>query len=63
MCLQELLNVLHLDVLVEYVRRILKSNLKLKKEEQEAAAGFLCKDGIKIYTLFAEKVSMFSSFH
>ncbi|XP_062858259.1 tumor necrosis factor alpha-induced protein 2a isoform X2 [Trichomycterus rosablanca] len=56
-CMVELLNKLHLDVMVEYVRRMLKSNLKLKKDEQEAAAGFLCEDSIRIHTLFAEKGS------
>ncbi|XP_072552502.1 tumor necrosis factor alpha-induced protein 2-like isoform X2 [Salminus brasiliensis] len=52
-CREELLSQLHIEVLTEYTRRMLKRKLKLKdKDEQEKAANFLCEDSIRIYTLF-----------
>ncbi|XP_036437545.1 tumor necrosis factor alpha-induced protein 2-like isoform X2 [Colossoma macropomum] len=57
-CLQELLSQLHFEVMIEYVRRMLKRKLKLKnKDEQETAAGFLCEDSFRINTLFIENGS------
>ncbi|XP_051955231.1 tumor necrosis factor alpha-induced protein 2-like isoform X3 [Xyrauchen texanus] len=52
-CLEELLVELHKDVMVEYVRRMMKQKLKLKdKEQQEAAAEFICQDSSKICSVF-----------
>ncbi|KAL6486253.1 hypothetical protein MHYP_G00056450 [Metynnis hypsauchen] len=57
-CLQELLSQLHFEVMIEYVRRMLKRKLKLRnKDEQETAAGLLCEDSFRINTLFIENGS------
>ncbi|XP_051511935.1 tumor necrosis factor alpha-induced protein 2-like isoform X2 [Myxocyprinus asiaticus] len=54
-CLEELLDELHKDVMVEYVRRMMKRKLKLKdKEQQEAAAKFICQDSSKICSVFTK---------
>ncbi|XP_072552514.1 tumor necrosis factor alpha-induced protein 2-like [Salminus brasiliensis] len=57
-CLQELLGQLHFEVMIKYVRKMLKRKLKLRhKEEQEAAAHLLCEDSSRINTLFIENGS------
>uniref|UniRef100_A0A8C1RNR5 Tumor necrosis factor alpha-induced protein 2-like n=2 Tax=Cyprinus carpio TaxID=7962 RepID=A0A8C1RNR5_CYPCA len=54
-CREELLAELHVEVMVEYVRRMMKRKLKLKdKEQQEAAAEFICHDSSKICSVFAK---------
>ncbi|XP_016415920.1 tumor necrosis factor alpha-induced protein 2-like [Sinocyclocheilus rhinocerous] len=54
-CREELLAELHVEVMVEYVRRMMKRKLKLKsKEQQEAAAEFICHDSNKICSVFAK---------
>ncbi|XP_051952299.1 tumor necrosis factor alpha-induced protein 2a isoform X2 [Xyrauchen texanus] len=54
-CREELLVELHTEVMVEYVRRMMKGKLKLKnKEKQEAAAKFICQDSSKICSVFAK---------
>ncbi|XP_066533942.1 uncharacterized protein [Hoplias malabaricus] len=56
-CLQELLSQLHFEVMLEYVKRMLKKKLKLKNEEQETAARFLCDDSERINALFIQNGS------
>ncbi|KAB5539794.1 hypothetical protein PHYPO_G00093260 [Pangasianodon hypophthalmus] len=52
-CKKELLNQLHSEVMIEYVKRMLKGKLKLKdKNDQEAAARFMCEDNARINSLF-----------
>ncbi|XP_062378529.1 tumor necrosis factor alpha-induced protein 2 isoform X2 [Sardina pilchardus] len=52
---QELLGVLHEEVLLEYVRRMMKRKIKLKdKQQQEQAATALCSDNQDIHTVFME---------
>ncbi|KAG7316644.1 hypothetical protein KOW79_020185 [Hemibagrus wyckioides] len=52
-CMRELLNQLHSEVMTEYVRRMFKGKLKLKdKDDQEAAANFLCEDSVRINSQF-----------
>ncbi|XP_059369018.1 tumor necrosis factor alpha-induced protein 2-like [Carassius carassius] len=52
-CREELLAELHVEVMVEYVRRMMKRKLKLKdKQQQEAAAEFICHDSNKICSVF-----------
>ncbi|XP_060721015.1 exocyst complex component 3-like isoform X1 [Tachysurus vachellii] len=54
-CQKELLSQLHFELMIEYVRRMLKRKLKLKnKDKQEAAARFLCQDSERIKTLFEQ---------
>ncbi|KAL1254582.1 hypothetical protein QQF64_016811 [Cirrhinus molitorella] len=54
-CREELLADLHVAVMVEYVRRMMKRKLKLKdKEQQEAAAEFICHDSNRICSVFAK---------
>ncbi|XP_041710920.1 tumor necrosis factor alpha-induced protein 2 [Coregonus clupeaformis] len=54
-CHQELLGQLHLEVTVEYVRRLLKRKIKLRdKEIQEQAARSVCEDGQRLNKLFTE---------
>ncbi|XP_050948144.1 tumor necrosis factor alpha-induced protein 2-like isoform X2 [Labeo rohita] len=54
-CREELLAELHVDVMVEYVRRMMKRKLKLEdKEQQEAAAEFICHNNNKICSVFAK---------
>uniref|UniRef100_A0A4W5QAV4 Tumor necrosis factor, alpha-induced protein 2b n=1 Tax=Hucho hucho TaxID=62062 RepID=A0A4W5QAV4_9TELE len=54
-CHQELLSQLHLEVTVEYVRRLLKRKIKLRdKEMQEQAARLVCEDGQRLHKLFTE---------
>uniref|UniRef100_A0A4W5PNC3 Tumor necrosis factor, alpha-induced protein 2b n=1 Tax=Hucho hucho TaxID=62062 RepID=A0A4W5PNC3_9TELE len=54
-CHQELLGQLHLEVTVEYVRRLLKRKIKLRdKEMQEQAARSVCEDGQRLNKLFTE---------
>ncbi|KAK6307339.1 hypothetical protein J4Q44_G00224870 [Coregonus suidteri] len=55
MVVQELLSQLHLEVTVEYVRRLLKRKIKLRdKEMQEQAARLVCEDGQRLHKLFTE---------
>ena len=55
---------LHEEVLVEYVRRMMKRKIKLKhKQQQEEAAAALCDDGQKIHTLFTDAVSTHTHTH
>ncbi|XP_017312074.1 tumor necrosis factor alpha-induced protein 2a isoform X2 [Ictalurus punctatus] len=52
-CMKELFSQLHSEVMIEYVKRMLKGKLKLKdKDDQEAAASFLCEDNVRINSLF-----------
>ncbi|XP_065113333.1 tumor necrosis factor alpha-induced protein 2-like isoform X2 [Paramisgurnus dabryanus] len=54
-CREELLGELHLEVMVEYVRQMMKRKLKLKKKEhQEEAAEFMCQDSRSICSTFAK---------
>ncbi|XP_019909383.1 tumor necrosis factor alpha-induced protein 2 isoform X2 [Esox lucius] len=54
-CHQELLSQLHLEVTVEYVRRLLQRKIKLRdKEMQEQAARSVCEDGQRLHELFTE---------
>uniref|UniRef100_A0A8C7G5U0 Tumor necrosis factor alpha-induced protein 2 n=1 Tax=Oncorhynchus kisutch TaxID=8019 RepID=A0A8C7G5U0_ONCKI len=54
-CHQELLSQLHLEVTVEYVRRLLKRKIKLRdKEMQEQAARSVWEDGQRLNQLFTE---------
>ncbi|XP_067273192.1 tumor necrosis factor alpha-induced protein 2-like isoform X2 [Pseudorasbora parva] len=54
-CREELLAELHVEVMVEYVRRVMKRKLKLKdKEQQKAAAEFICDDNSKICSVLAK---------
>ncbi|XP_077075712.1 tumor necrosis factor alpha-induced protein 2a isoform X3 [Siphateles boraxobius] len=54
-CREELLAELHVEVMVECVRRMMKRKLKLKdKEEQDAAAEFICHDNSQICSVFAK---------
>ncbi|KAL0164286.1 hypothetical protein M9458_040039, partial [Cirrhinus mrigala] len=54
-CREELLAELHVDIMVEYVRRMMKRKLKLEdKEQQEAAAEFICDNNNKICSVFAK---------
>ncbi|XP_056120481.1 tumor necrosis factor alpha-induced protein 2a isoform X2 [Rhinichthys klamathensis goyatoka] len=54
-CREELLAELHVEVMVEYVRRMMKRKLKLKnKEQQDAAAEFICHDNSQICSVFAK---------
>ncbi|XP_026089263.1 tumor necrosis factor alpha-induced protein 2-like isoform X2 [Carassius auratus] len=63
-CREELVTELHLEVMVEYVRRMMKSKLKLKdKEQQEAAAEFICHDRNKICSMFAKVVGSYPDPH
>ncbi|KAJ8341358.1 hypothetical protein SKAU_G00336490 [Synaphobranchus kaupii] len=57
-CFEELLGRLHKDVMVEYVKRLLKRKLKLKdKVQQEAAAKLLCENSKELHTMFIEEGS------
>lgn len=54
-CREELLAELHVEVMVEYVRRMMKRKLKLKdKEKQEAAAEFMSQDSNEICSVFVK---------
>uniref|UniRef100_A0A667ZDV8 Tumor necrosis factor, alpha-induced protein 2b n=1 Tax=Myripristis murdjan TaxID=586833 RepID=A0A667ZDV8_9TELE len=54
-CHQELMGQLQYDVTVEYVRRLLKGNVKLKdKEKQEQAARMVTENGKQLHQLFTE---------
>ncbi|XP_067273186.1 tumor necrosis factor alpha-induced protein 2a isoform X2 [Pseudorasbora parva] len=54
-CREELLAELHVEVMVEYVRRVMKRKLKLKdKEQQKAAAEFICDDNSKICSVLSK---------
>lgn len=54
---QELLAELHVEVMVEYVRQMMKRKLKLKdQEKQEAAAEFMSQDSNEICSVFANLV-------
>ncbi|XP_056337202.1 tumor necrosis factor alpha-induced protein 2a isoform X1 [Danio aesculapii] len=54
-CREELLAELHVEVMVEYVRRMMKRKLKLKdKEKQEAAADFISQDSNEICSVFVK---------
>lgn len=52
-CMKELISQLHSEVMIEYVKRMLKGKLKLKgKDDQEAAALFLHEDNVRIDSVF-----------
>ncbi|XP_029590163.1 tumor necrosis factor alpha-induced protein 2-like [Salmo trutta] len=54
-CMEELLGRLHMEMMVEYVKRMMKKKMKLKdKEQQEAAAKLLAEDSSKLSTYFTE---------
>nr|XP_055041963.1 tumor necrosis factor alpha-induced protein 2-like isoform X1 [Misgurnus anguillicaudatus] len=54
-CQEELLGKLHLAVMVEYVRQMMKRKQKLKgKKRQEEAADFMCQDNRMICSTFSE---------
>ncbi|KAJ8269995.1 hypothetical protein GJAV_G00109110 [Gymnothorax javanicus] len=54
-CRQELMSRLHVQVMVEYVRRMMKGKLKLKsREQQEMAASLLSEDSEKLSVVFKE---------
>ncbi|KAA0708756.1 Exocyst complex component 3 [Triplophysa tibetana] len=54
-CREELVGELHVEVMVEYVRRMMKRKLKLKvKSKQEQSADLMCKDSQIICSVFAE---------
>ncbi|XDV41941.1 hypothetical protein PO909_010713 [Leuciscus waleckii] len=54
-CREELLAELHVEVMVEYVRRMMKRKLKLKdKQQQDAAAEFIGHDNNQICSVFAK---------
>ncbi|XP_026877692.2 tumor necrosis factor alpha-induced protein 2 isoform X2 [Electrophorus electricus] len=54
-CLKELLSQFHKEVLVEYVRKMMKKKIKLGDEKKlHQAAEALCNNGQKIHTLFTE---------
>ncbi|KAA0708755.1 Tumor necrosis factor alpha-induced protein 2 [Triplophysa tibetana] len=54
-CREELVGELHVKVMVEYVRRMMKRKLKLKeKSKQEQTADFMCKDSQIICSVFAK---------
>ncbi|KAJ8356458.1 hypothetical protein SKAU_G00192520 [Synaphobranchus kaupii] len=54
-CQRELVSRLHVQVLLEYVRRMMKGKIKLKdKEHQEEAASLLCEDSKILNSTFAE---------
>ncbi|XP_064781801.1 tumor necrosis factor alpha-induced protein 2-like isoform X2 [Oncorhynchus masou masou] len=54
-CVEELLGRLHMEMMVEYVKRMMKRKMRLKdKEQQEAAAKLLAEDSSKLSTYFTE---------
>ncbi|KAG5847000.1 hypothetical protein ANANG_G00120990 [Anguilla anguilla] len=54
-CKQELVSRLHVQVILEYVRRMMKGKLKLKnKEQQEGAASLLFEDSKMLNSVFIE---------
>ncbi|KAI7790001.1 putative tumor necrosis factor alpha-induced protein 2 [Triplophysa rosa] len=54
-CREELVGELHVEVMVEYVRRMMKRKLKLReKSKQEQTADLMCKDSQIICSVFAE---------
>ncbi|XP_035278796.1 tumor necrosis factor alpha-induced protein 2-like [Anguilla anguilla] len=54
-CKQELVSRLHVQVILEYVRRMMKGKLKLKnKEQQERAASLLFEDSKMLNLVFIE---------
>lgn len=54
-CREELLGELHVEVMVEYVRRMMKRKLKLrKKKQQEKTADIMCEDNKIICSVFAK---------
>ncbi|XP_076831758.1 tumor necrosis factor alpha-induced protein 2 [Brachyhypopomus gauderio] len=54
-CTKEILSQLHKEVLVEYVKKIMKKKIKLGDENKQLqAAEALCSNGQKIHTLFTE---------
>ncbi|KAI1897778.1 hypothetical protein AGOR_G00086780 [Albula goreensis] len=57
-CRQELLSRLHLQVMQEYVKRMMKGKLKLKtKEQHEVATSLLCEDSKRLSIIFLEAES------
>ncbi|XP_056151761.1 tumor necrosis factor alpha-induced protein 2-like [Lampris incognitus] len=57
-CHQELMGQLHLDVTVEYVKRLLKRNVKLKnKDIQRQGSEAVSEDGQRLHDLFAREGS------
>ncbi|XP_038824377.1 tumor necrosis factor alpha-induced protein 2-like [Salvelinus namaycush] len=60
-CMEELLGRLHVEMMVEYVKRMMKRKMRLKnKEQQEAAANLLAEDSSKLSTYFTEAGSKIS---
>uniref|UniRef100_A0A4W5NIB6 Tumor necrosis factor, alpha-induced protein 2a n=1 Tax=Hucho hucho TaxID=62062 RepID=A0A4W5NIB6_9TELE len=60
-CMEELLGRLHMEMMVEYVKRMMKRKMRLKdKEQQEAAAKLLADDSSKLSTYFTEAGSKIS---
>ncbi|XP_071225592.1 tumor necrosis factor alpha-induced protein 2-like isoform X2 [Salvelinus alpinus] len=60
-CMEELLGRLHMEMMVEYVKRMMKRKMRLKnKEQQEAAAKLLAEDSSKLSTYFTEAGSKIS---
>ncbi|KAM4632845.1 tumor necrosis factor alpha-induced protein 2-like [Polymixia lowei] len=54
-CMEVLLGRLHEEVVVEYVRRLMKRNISMKsREQQERGAKILCDDEHKINSFFTE---------
>ncbi|KAM4633627.1 tumor necrosis factor alpha-induced protein 2-like [Polymixia lowei] len=54
-CMEVLLSRLHEEVVVEYVRRMMKRNISMKsREQQECGAKMLCDDEHKINSFFTE---------
>uniref|UniRef100_A0A8C7LUX8 Tumor necrosis factor, alpha-induced protein 2a n=1 Tax=Oncorhynchus mykiss TaxID=8022 RepID=A0A8C7LUX8_ONCMY len=54
-CVEELLGRLHMEMMVEYVKRMMKRKMRLKdKEQQETAAKLLAEDSSKLSTYFTE---------
>ncbi|XP_013999280.2 tumor necrosis factor alpha-induced protein 2 [Salmo salar] len=54
-CMEELLGRLHMEMMVEYVKRMMKRKMRLKdKEQQEAAAKLLADDSSTLSTYFTE---------
>ncbi|XP_013999277.1 tumor necrosis factor alpha-induced protein 2 isoform X1 [Salmo salar] len=60
-CMEELVGRLHMEMMVEYVKRMMKKKMKLKdKEQQEAAAKLLADDSSTLSTYFTEAGSKIS---
>ncbi|XP_041721312.1 tumor necrosis factor alpha-induced protein 2 isoform X1 [Coregonus clupeaformis] len=53
-CMEELLGRLHMEMMVEYVKRMMKRKMRLKDKEQQEAAAKLLADSSKLSTYFTE---------